>query len=178
MAPTPKSFSSQSQSHNQSRAASDIYSIIDSPIGELTVVTRDDSLKAIGFGRSDVSGMVPAKASTVTDIHRAACEQLAEYFAGEREEFRLKLAPEGTLFQRRVWRALRSIPFGQTVSYGYIAQQIGNSKASRAVGAANGKNPIPIVVPCHRVIGTNGKLTGFAGGLATKAQLLALEGWS
>lgn len=142
------------------------------------MVTRGDSLKAIGFGRSDVSGMNPANASELTSIHSAVCEQLAEYFAGDRQEFRLKLAPEGTLFQRKVWRALRDIPYGKTVSYGHIAKQIGNDKASRAVGAANGKNPIPIVIPCHRVIGTNGKLTGFAGGLDTKEQLLTLEGWS
>jgi methylated-DNA-[protein]-cysteine S-methyltransferase len=98
-----------------------------------------------------------------------------EYFAGERREFDLELAPAGSAFQRLVWRALRQIPFGETRSYGQIATQIGSHKAVRAVGAANGANPLSIIVPCHRVIGANGKLTGFAGGLEVKARLLALE---
>jgi O-6-methylguanine DNA methyltransferase len=102
--------------------------------------------------------------------------QLAEYFAGERREFALRLAPEGTPFERSVWDELLAIPFGETRSYGEIARAIGRPEASRAVGRANGANPIPIVVPCHRVIGANGSLTGFGGGLAAKARLLELEG--
>lgn len=102
--------------------------------------------------------------------------QLAEYFAGERQEFDLTLAPEGTPFERTVWEALRGIPFGQTRSYGEIAQAIGRPGAARAVGRANGANPIPIVVPCHRVIGSNGSLTGFGGGLEAKSRLLEIEG--
>jgi methylated-DNA-[protein]-cysteine S-methyltransferase len=102
-------------------------------------------------------------------------KQLREYFAGQRADFDLPLAPEGTEFQRTVWRNLRDIPYGETISYGELAKRVGNPKASRAVGAANGQNPIPIVIPCHRVIGANGKLTGFGGGLPTKEALLALE---
>jgi methylated-DNA-[protein]-cysteine S-methyltransferase len=103
-------------------------------------------------------------------------KQLGEYFAGKRSRFSVKLDPKGTDFQNKVWAALRTIPFGETRSYGQIARQIGNVKAMRAVGAANGKNPISIIVPCHRVIGASGKLTGFAGGLDVKEQLLSLEG--
>jgi methylated-DNA-[protein]-cysteine S-methyltransferase len=101
--------------------------------------------------------------------------QLGEYFAGARTQFELALEPHGSAFQKTVWRALTEIPFGQTRSYLDLAKTIGSPKASRAVGAANGKNPLSIVIPCHRVIGTDGTLTGFAGGLATKAALLALE---
>jgi methylated-DNA-[protein]-cysteine S-methyltransferase len=101
--------------------------------------------------------------------------QLREYFSGRRTEFELPLAPQGTAFQRGVWRQLQEIPYGETISYGELAKRVGNPKASRAVGAANGQNPIPIVIPCHRVIGSNGKLTGFGGGLPTKEALLALE---
>jgi methylated-DNA-[protein]-cysteine S-methyltransferase len=107
--------------------------------------------------------------------------QLSEYFAGKRTQFELPLEPRGSEFQKRVWRALREIPFGKTRSYRDLAEAIGSPKASRAIGAANGKNPLSIVVPCHRVIGTDRTLTGFAGGLETKATLLALEaraaGW-
>ena len=107
-----------------------------------------------------------------------AARQLAEYFAGTRRTFDLPLAftARGTPFQQKVWRALLTIPFGETRSYGEIAAQIGSPRAVRAVGAANGRNPISIVAPCHRVVGANGKLTGFAGGLENKAYLLALEG--
>jgi methylated-DNA-[protein]-cysteine S-methyltransferase len=104
-----------------------------------------------------------------------AQQQLEEYFAGKRRKFTVKLDPAGTEFQNKVWNALRTIPFGETRSYGEIANQIGSRKAVRAVGAANGRNPLSIIVPCHRVIGADGKLTGFAGGLEVKAQLLALE---
>lgn len=107
---------------------------------------------------------------------RAAIRQLGEYFAGERRRFELPLAPRGTDFQRRVWRALTEIPYGGTISYGELARRIGNPSASRAVGLANGANPLPIVVPCHRVIGADGSLTGFGGGLPIKRRLLALEG--
>ncbi len=102
--------------------------------------------------------------------------QLNDYFSGKRKSFSVKLDFKGTDFQKKVWAALLTIPFGETRSYGQIAQQIKNPKAVRAVGAANGKNPISIIAPCHRVIGSTGKLTGFAGGLGTKAHLLALEG--
>ena len=101
--------------------------------------------------------------------------QLGEYFRGERREFDLPLAPRGTEFQQRVWRRLRAIEYGTTTTYGALAQELGNPKASRAVGLANGSNPIPIVIPCHRVIGANGALTGFGGGLPVKGALLELE---
>ena len=106
---------------------------------------------------------------------REAIRQLAAYFAGELEIFDLPLAPEGTPFQLAVWRRLNDIPYGETISYGELARRLGNPKASRAVGLANGANPIPIVIPCHRVIGSNGKLTGYGGGLPIKEKLLALE---
>src|SRR6185295_10503338 len=101
--------------------------------------------------------------------------QLNEYFAGTRRQFELPLAPAGTPFQQRVWAALLDIPYGQTISYGELASRIGQKSASRAVGLANGSNPLPIVIPCHRVIGANGKLTGYGGGLPIKERLLALE---
>lgn len=106
----------------------------------------------------------------------AVTAQLDEYFAGERTAFDLPLAPAGTPFQRRVWALLQAIPYGQTITYAELARRAGNPAACRAVGAANGRNPLPIVVPCHRVIGSGGALTGYAGGLAAKARLLALEG--
>ena len=101
--------------------------------------------------------------------------QLTEYFAGTRTRFELPLAPEGTPFQQRVWKALLDIPYGETISYGELAARLGSRSASRAVGLANGSNPLPIVIPCHRVIGANGKLTGYGGGLPIKERLLALE---
>lgn len=106
---------------------------------------------------------------------REVIRQLRAYFARELETFDLTLAPEGTHFQRDVWNHLRGIPYGETISYGELAKRVGNPKASRAVGAANGQNPIPIIIPCHRVIGSDGKLTGFGGGLPIKEKLLALE---
>jgi methylated-DNA-[protein]-cysteine S-methyltransferase len=102
-------------------------------------------------------------------------DQLNRYFAGDLKNFTLPMAPEGTNFQRRVWQNLCDIPYGETISYGQLAQRIGNPNASRAVGLANGSNPIPIIIPCHRVIGSNGKLTGYGGGLPIKEKLLALE---
>ena len=102
-------------------------------------------------------------------------QQLRAYFARELETFDLRLAPEGTPFQQSVWNELCGIPYGETISYGELAKRVGNPKASRAVGAANGQNPIPIIIPCHRVIGSDGKLTGFGGGLPIKEKLLALE---
>ncbi len=112
-----------------------------------------------------------AKSPETAEVER----QLDEYFAGKRRDFDLRLAPKGTEFQLSVWNALQEIPYGETRNYGQIASRIGNEKACRAVGAANGANPIAIVVPCHRVIGSNGTLTGFGGGLETKAKLLELE---
>ncbi len=117
---------------------------------------------------------LPADEAVVPLLQQAAA-QLAEYFAGERQTFDLPLAAAGTVFQQQVWQQLRQIPFGQTQSYGELAQQLGNKNAMRAVGAANGRNPIAIIVPCHRVIGADGKLTGYAGGLERKIWLLQHE---
>ena len=118
---------------------------------------------------------VNASAERLPTTLAAARQQLQEYFAGQRRHFELPLHPLGTSFQLAVWQQLRLIPYGTTISYGELARRVGNANASRAVGAANGRNPLSIVVPCHRVIGSNGSLTGFSGGLPIKQQLLALE---
>jgi methylated-DNA-[protein]-cysteine S-methyltransferase len=155
-----------------------VYTRVSSPVGTLTLVASDQGLAAI-LWENDRPSRVRLPLDAEDRRHPVLGEtarQLAQYFAGERREFTLPLDPAGTDFQRKVWAALRTIPFGQTRSYGQIAQQIGSPTAIRAVGAANGRNPISIVTPCHRVIGANGALTGFAGGLDTKARLLELEG--
>jgi methylated-DNA-[protein]-cysteine S-methyltransferase len=154
-----------------------VYKDVATPVGRLRLVAGDDGVAAI-LWEKDPPARVPLAMTPARGPHPVLAEterQLAEYFAGARTTFDLPLAPTGTPFQRKVWQALLTIPFGETRSYGEIAAQIGNPTAVRAVGAANGKNPISIVAPCHRVIGASGKLTGFAGGLETKAFLLALE---
>lgn len=144
-------------------------STIDTPIGPLTVTVNDTgAVTSVTFGQPDVS-------AAPSDASEAAADQLREYFAGRRTEFDLPLAATGTEFQRRVWAALTTIPYGQTWSYGRLAAELGQPTASRAVGLANGRNPIAIVVPCHRVIGASGTLTGYAGGLERKRWLLDLE---
>jgi methylated-DNA-[protein]-cysteine S-methyltransferase len=149
---------------------------IDSAVGRLLLAGDGESLIQVGFQ----SGPRPLRRveGWVADAapFAAAIAQLEEYFAGRRRRFDLPLAPRGTEFQRRVWRALTEIPYGQTLSYGELARRIGKPSASRAVGLANGANPLPIIVPCHRVIGSDGTLTGFGGGLPIKRKLLALEG--
>jgi methylated-DNA-[protein]-cysteine S-methyltransferase len=149
-----------------------------SPVGRLTLVGSDRGLAAVLWEDDDPSRvrLGAAKTAAAHPVLVQAQQQLDEYFAGKRRKFTLKLDATGTPFQNKVWNALRTIPFGETRSYGQIADQIGSARAVRAVGAANGRNPLSIIVPCHRVIGANGKLTGFAGGLAVKAQLLSLEG--
>lgn len=149
-----------------------------SPIGPLKLVATDHGLAAI-LWPNDPPTRVRLPAAAVGDAHPlllGAERQLGEYFAGSRRVFSLPLAPVGSPFQREVWAALATIPFGETRSYAQIAAQIGRPAAVRAVGAANGRNPLSIVVPCHRVIGSSGRLTGFAGGLEAKAFLLKLEG--
>lgn len=151
------------------------YSYIDSPLGDLLVVRDEDGITGLYLptGRhkkTPITGWT--RDDTAFDDAR---QQLAEYFAGERTEFTLPLNPHGTAFQMTVWNALKQIPFGETASYGETAQAIGNPTASRAVGLANGQNPISIVVPCHRVIGANGSLTGYGGGLDAKRWLLSHE---
>ena len=151
------------------------YTQIESPLGPLLLAADDAGLREIRF----VNGRHPAQPESSWKEDRAplneTIRQLQAYFAGELENFDLQLAPEGTPFQLEVWHRLCDIPYGETISYGELAGRIGNPKASRAVGLANGSNPIPIVIPCHRVIGSNGKLTGYGGGLPIKEKLLALE---
>ncbi|MBS0226161.1 MAG: methylated-DNA--[protein]-cysteine S-methyltransferase [Proteobacteria bacterium] len=148
-----------------------------SPVGRLLVAADDDGLRAIEFPRNRHpmkrdDGWVEASHPLIDEAQR----QLDDYFAGTRTTFSVPLAPRGTPFQLAVWNALREIPFGGTWTYGDLARHIGQPSAVRAVGAANGRNPIPIIVPCHRVIGSDGTLTGFGGGLPTKEFLLHLEG--
>ncbi|QKJ86425.1 Methylated-DNA--protein-cysteine methyltransferase [Paramixta manurensis] len=148
-----------------------------SPVGELTLIATEKALVAV-LWENELRNHFRFNPLTEDHQHPILLEaerQLGEYFSGQRQCFSLPLAFEGTAFQQKVWQALVSIPFGETRSYAQIAQQIGHPKAMRAVGAANGKNPISIIAPCHRVIGANGKLTGFAGGLDNKALLLGLE---
>jgi methylated-DNA-[protein]-cysteine S-methyltransferase len=152
------------------------YSYLDTSIGTLLIAGDADAIHYINFpkGKHEVKPQRDWVESTRGPVHDAI-RQLKEYFASKRTDFDLPLAPGGTEFQLNVWRRLQEIPYGETISYGELAKRVGNPKASRAVGAANGQNPIPIVIPCHRVIGANGKLTGFGGGLPTKEALLALE---
>lgn len=151
------------------------YCYYQSPIGKLLLIGTDGVLEALHFPNSLEQVHIPEDWQDDEACFKKVLRQLAEYFAGKRQEFDLQMAPKGTAFQKRVWQELQKIPFGQTASYGEIAQRLGNKKASRAVGMANGKNPIPIIVPCHRVIGKDGSLTGFGGGLEVKRQLLNLE---
>jgi methylated-DNA-[protein]-cysteine S-methyltransferase len=156
-----------------------IYTTMPSPIGRLTLIGDGRALTAIFFARDDRLRSGPPKAWIADDRRlRDARRQLDEYFAGKRTAFELPLALRGTPFQMKVWRALLRIPFGATASYGEIATAIGRPGASRAVGGANHRNPIPIIVPCHRVIGSDGSLTGYGGGEPIKRRLLALEGVS
>ena len=153
------------------------YKNMPSPVGELTLVASDNGLVAI-LWENDRPGRVRLGPLTEDPGHAILIEaerQIAAYFAGMLTQFSLPLDFRGTDFQKSVWAALLTIPFGETRSYGEIAHQIGRPSASRAVGAANGRNPISIIAPCHRVIGSNGALTGFAGGLAAKELLLGIE---
>ncbi|BDG03166.1 methylated-DNA--[protein]-cysteine S-methyltransferase [Anaeromyxobacter oryzae] len=146
-----------------------------SPLGTITLVANDDALVAVHLGDEAASSAVAAQAAPAHPVLERAREQLAEYLAGRRTAFELPLHLGGTDFQRAVWTALRAIPFGETRTYGELARTVGRPAAVRAVGAANGQNPLAIVVPCHRVIGADGTLTGYAGGLARKRWLLAHE---
>lgn len=143
----------------------------DSPLGLMMAQEEDGALIALDF----IPGMRPDDILAETPILLEAKRQVLEYFAGKRRDFDLPLAPKGTPFQQRVWQALRAIPYGQTRSYGQIAAAVGNPKAGRAVGGANHRNPISLVQPCHRVIGSSGRLVGYGGGLDKKEALLALE---
>ena len=145
---------------------------LDTPVGPVTVTATERAVTAVRFG---AAGPAVGQAGDLPPVLRQAVEELREYFAGERREFTLPLAPAGTPFQQQVWADLREIPYGATCSYGRIAGRIGRPKACRAVGMANNRNPIAIVVPCHRVVGASGALVGYAAGLEVKEKLLALE---
>jgi len=152
------------------------YANLETPIGTLLIAGDADAILQITFpsrgkAAKAEAGWVDSQRGPVGEAMR----QLREYFAGTRTGFDLPLAPRGTEFQRSVWRQLQAIPYGETISYGELARRVGNPKASRAVGSANGANPLPIVIPCHRVIAGNGTLGGFGGGLPMKQTLLALE---
>ena len=149
------------------------YCYMQSPVGRLLLVGDEQGLRKLHFVREDVepeSDWIENREALAPAI-----KQLEDYFAGKLQDFDLPLAPEGTAFQQTVWRELLNIPYGTTISYGELAKRIGNPNASRAVGLANGSNPIAVIIPCHRVIGSNGKLTGYGGGLDNKRILLDLE---
>lgn len=152
-----------------------IYRVVESPVGGLLLARNEAGLRWIRFAGPAHAGPSDPQWERRDDAFDDVVGQLTEYFGGNRRQFTLPLAPEGTPFQQRVWRALIDIQYGETISYGALASRIGQPSASRAVGLANGSNPLPIVIPCHRVIGSNGKLTGYGGGLPIKERLLALE---
>lgn len=161
-------------SHARSSAAHDlVLRTMSSPVGELRLVASPTGLRSVLWANeeADLDDVVRAD-SKILD---SAVRELTEYFAGERREFHTPLDPVGTPFQQSVWRVLSTIPFGHTMSYGDQARALGDARKARAVGAANGRNPIPIIVPCHRVIGSNGSLTGFAAGVGIKKILLDFE---
>jgi len=154
--------------------------VIDSTVGPLTLVAQDGAIVGLYMDlqrhRPDDDELgVPDRLGREAEQFKAAADQLDAYFAGALTRFTLPLAPRGSQFQQRVWVALQDIPYGETESYGELADRIGSPGAARAVGLANGKNPIGIVIPCHRVVGSNGNLTGYGGGLDRKKQLLDLE---
>ncbi len=149
------------------------YAIMNTPVGSLLIAEKGSGVSTITFDTESFS--IPGFWRRVENLQSGVMEQLQEYFRGERFEFDLPLTPEGTQFQIQVWRALEKIPYGETISYLDLAKRIGKPAAVRAVGAANGANPLPIVLPCHRVIGTNGKLTGYGGGLDKKQYLISME---
>lgn len=144
---------------------------MNSPVGPLTICQKEEAISRLLFGRVAVPGFNERE----TPLLSSARSQLSEYFSGQRKSFDLPLRPEGTPFQQRVWQALLTIPYGETRSYAYIGELAGSPRGFRAVGMANHNNPIPIIIPCHRVIGKNGGLTGYAGGLHIKVRLLDLE---
>src|ERR1700734_687738 len=144
-------------------------------MGRMLLAANERGLRSINFAASKRAERPQADWREDSALFSETLGHLGAYCEGELREFDLPLAPEGTEFQRRVWESLRAIPYGETISYGQLASRLGNPKASRAVGLANGSNPIPIIIPCHRVIGSDGDLTGFGGGLPVKKKLLALE---
>jgi methylated-DNA-[protein]-cysteine S-methyltransferase len=160
-------------------AATRLHAVVDSPIGPITLVSAGGELAGLYMeisGHPPKEEMLGRRADVADDdVLVKAASQLEAYFNGELTDFDLPLSMDGTGFQRTVWASLRDIPYGETISYGELARRIGQPSASRAVGLANGRNPISIVVPCHRVVGANGSLTGYGGGIDRKQYLLALE---
>jgi methylated-DNA-[protein]-cysteine S-methyltransferase len=152
-----------------------LYTTTASPIGELLLAGDGESVEAVHMQNGLRPLQIPPDWTRADDAFPATRTQLEEYFAGTRRRFELRLGPAGNLFELAVWRALQDIPYGETESYGALASRIGHPDAARAVGAANGRNPIAVIVPCHRVIGANGSLTGYGGGLERKRLLLDLE---
>jgi methylated-DNA-[protein]-cysteine S-methyltransferase len=151
------------------------YARIESPVGPLLLAGDENALRLVSFENSRRAATVPIDWKLDKLPFKEVIKQLHAYFGGELERFDVPLSLSGTGFQLQVWNALMEIPYGETVSYAQLARRIGNPKAVRAVGLANGQNPIPIIIPCHRVIGSDGSLTGFGGGLPNKKKLLALE---
>lgn len=151
------------------------YTWYESPVGRLLLVGSPAGLRFVSFSNGKRAVSVSPEWVEDRAVFNSAIAQLEEYFAGRRKSFDLALFPQGTPFQKQVWSALQTIPYGETISYKDLAQRIGKPKTVRAVGAANGANPIPIIIPCHRVIGNDGSLTGFGGGLPLKKRLLELE---
>lgn len=152
-----------------------LYTTIPSPLGEILLVRNEQGLTHLNFQEGTHPLPVDPAWRQDNGAFRDTIAQLEAYFAGELREFALPLAPQGTPFQLAVWQALQTIPYGRTLTYSQLAQQIGKPKAVRAVGAANGRNPIPLIIPCHRVIGADGSLIGYGGGLPIKEALLNLE---
>lgn len=152
------------------------FTLYHSPLGKILLAANKQGLTQLTFIDHDEAVLNNVPLSADNKFLCEACQQLDQYFAKQRSQFTIKLAPQGTAFQQQVWQALTTIEQGETKSYAWLAKTINNPKAVRAVGRANGANPIALIIPCHRVIGANGKLTGYAGGLSLKAKLLAFEG--
>ena len=151
------------------------YTYYNSPFGKIALTANEQGLTSLTFMDGKKQFTLPTDHQENPDKFRQVCQQLTEYFNGDRKVFELPLAAQGTPFQQKVWQKLTNIKQGETKTYAWLAKEINNEKAVRAVGTANGANPIGLIVPCHRVIGSNGKLTGYAGGLALKAKLLMHE---
>lgn len=152
-----------------------LFTTVNSPIGPLTLMSRDGCLTHLGMEDQAHATLAPPDSVRNDDAFAEVSTQLDEYFAGRRKTFDVAMTLEGTDFQRRVWAELSAIPYGETISYGELARRVGNPKASRAVGSANGHNPVAVIVPCHRVIAGNGTIGGYGGGLERKVHLLELE---
>ena len=151
------------------------YDCLDTDLGRILLVSDEQGIRLARIERRGRERRVSAEWRRDPDALAEACRQMREYLAGQRTQFDLPLAPAGTEFQKKVWSELRRIPYGETISYGELARRVGNPRGARSVGAANGRNPLPVLIPCHRVIGSNGDLVGYGGGLPMKRSLMELE---